>query len=152
MSRTSGNSQPVDSVLFASVLFLLGLGIVMVYSSSAIMAYKTYGNSAHFLIRSLIYATGGLAIMIVISRVPSWVWSKASKYLLVFSIILLVLTLIFGTKAKGATRWIRIAGFSFQPTELAKVAYIIFLAKSLSKLSKNGFRGEKMIRNLKKKF
>lgn len=114
-------------------LVLVGLGIVMVYSSSSVLAKARYGNSSFFLERQLIRAGIGLVVMFVLSRVPTPWLAKAARGVLAMALILLILVLVVGVGP--AERWLRLplvaAGFSFQPSEFAKLALVLYLADVL---------------------
>ena len=127
-----------DPIIFLCVLALIGIGIVMSYSASSYKAYVWYSNSSHFLSRSLIFTGLGLSLMWMCSIPTYQFWGRLSKYLLIASIIMLILTLLIGKTVNGSTRWIRIGPFSLQATEFAKIAYFIFLARNFSKIISKG--------------
>ena len=110
---------------------LVGVGVVMVYSSSWALAGTRFDDAGFFLQRQLLRAGLGLAIMFGISRVPIHWWRIAARPLLIVSVALLVLVLLFG-EGKGAQRWLPfqlpIARLSFQPSEFAKLALVLYLA------------------------
>lgn len=127
--------RPYDTALMAVVLVLIGTGVVMVYSSSVYVAEAMLNDGAHYLHRQLINATVGLVAMMFGMTLPyrklrDWVYP-----LLALSLILLLLLLIpgVGTTVGRSTRWFRLPFFSFQPSELAKLAFIVWLAYSLEK-------------------
>ena len=123
----------VDLVLLGAVLALLGLGTVMVYSSSAVFAGAKYGSSAHFLQRHLIYGGLGLLALYIGWRLDYGFYRRLSYPMLIGTLLLLALVLVVGTKIDGARRWFHIAGVSFQPSEPAKFALVVYLAHSLSR-------------------
>jgi len=124
-----------DWMLFILVLVLSGLGLVMLLSASSIMADQRYGD-AHFFfrpqVRSMIL---GFVLMLILARVPYQFWEKLAYPVLFAGLGGLVLVLVpgIGYEAGGAHRWIRLPGFSVQPSELAKIAIVIYLAYSLSR-------------------
>ncbi|NUN15608.1 MAG: putative lipid II flippase FtsW, partial [Myxococcales bacterium] len=127
--------RPYDTALMAVVLVLIGIGVVMVYSSSVYVAEAMLNNGAHYLHRQLVNATVGLVAMMFGLTLPyrklrDWVYP-----LLALSLVLLLLLLIpgVGTTVGRSTRWFRLPFFSFQPSELAKLAFIVWLAYSLEK-------------------
>ncbi len=107
----------------------------MVYSASSIMADKRFHDSFFFLKRHTVYAMAGIAIMIAISKIDYQVARKVAIPFLFFTLTLLLLLLIpgIGTEVGGATRWLRLGPLSIQPSELAKLALIVFMAYSFSK-------------------
>lgn len=118
---------------------LVSLGIVMVYSSSANFAGLRYGDTAFFLKRQLIAAGVGLVAVAGIMRVGHRRLEVLAPVLLVVSALLLIAVYTpLGLTAGGARRWLRIPGFQFQPSELAKIALLIWVARSAA------LRGEAM--------
>jgi len=124
-----------DLLILAATFALVGLGLVMVYSSSAVFAGSRYGNATHFLTRNIIYAFIGLGALYVGARVPYRYYQRGALPLLAVTLLALVALLVpgLGTKVDGAVRWFRVGGLSFQPTEAAKFALIVYLAYSLAK-------------------
>jgi cell division protein FtsW len=122
-----------DPLLFTVVLSLTAIGLVMVYSSSAIFAQQRFGDSRFFLVRDLIWTLMGLVAMAVTMRIDYSIYRRLAYPLLGMTTMLLVTVLVIGARVNGAKRWFHLGGLSFQPAELAKVALIIYLAHSLSK-------------------
>jgi len=123
-----------DRILFLVTLALVGFGVAMVFSSSAIVAKEKFGDPNYFAFKQLISATLGLAVMFIIMKVDYHLYRQPA---LVFSILALVvglLVLVFFLAAAANThRWIQLSGFSVQPSEIAKLALIFFLAYFLEK-------------------
>jgi cell division protein FtsW len=124
-------SKP-DYLLFLIVLILITIGVVMVYSASAILSLEKLGSSIHFAKRQAMWAFISLALMLVLTKVDYHHFQRISPFLLLVSLSLMVLVL-FVSPTRGATRWIRLGPASFQPTELFKYALVLFLAYSLSR-------------------
>ena len=112
-----------DYWLFLLVLALLGLGVVMVYSASAILATDRFGDAHFFLKKQLFWAVLGLAVMWGVMAVDYRRWRPLVSPLLALAFVLLVLVLIppFGQSINGTRRWLRWGPISVQPTELAKL-------------------------------
>jgi cell division protein FtsW len=131
------SSAPVrfDPLLLCSVLSLVSLGLVMVYSASAVMAQDKLGDSLYFLNRQLVAAGMGVVAMAVGMKVGWRRLARLAYPLLLVTLVLLVLVLIpgIGTTAGGARRWIRLLGFGLQPAEVAKAAWVVYLSYSLAK-------------------
>lgn len=129
------NKSLTQTCLIFIPIFLMGLGIMMIYSSSSIFAAQKYHDSAYFLKKQALFGAFGIISMLVIMRIPCFYFRKFAYPLWLASLVLLLLVLIpgIGTKAGGAVRWLRLGPFSFQPGELAKLAVIILLAYSLAK-------------------
>lgn len=117
------------------VLGLVGIGIVMVYSTSAILAGERFGDPYYFLKRQAMHAGIGFLLMILMMFFPYDMLKRLAYPIFVLSVLLLIAVLIpgIGHRAGGAMRWLKIGGFTFQPSEFAKLGLIIFLAYFLTK-------------------
>jgi len=124
-----------DLWLFITVIILMAIGICMVFSSSYIMAYKWYGDSYFFLKRQLIYAIIALIAFFFAIYTDYHYYKKFTLPILILSIALLSMVYIpsVGRSAGGASRWVKIGFFSFQPSEIAKFALILYMAESLTR-------------------
>jgi cell division protein FtsW len=122
-----------DRLLCAVVLCLTALGVVMVFSAGAAFGAKRYGDWTYFLRRESLFAVAGLAAFTFGLRTDYSVYRRWSYPLLGLVIALLAAVLIFGTRANGALRWFRLGPLSFQPSELAKFAVVLYLAVLLSR-------------------
>ncbi len=122
-----------DLLLLVTVLTLVGIGIVMVYSASAVYASQKFGVSTYFLRRDLLWATLGLVALTVATRTDFGVYRRWTYPMLVGAIGLLCAVLVVGVRINGARRWFHLAGVSFQPSELAKLALVVWLAQSLAR-------------------
>jgi cell division protein FtsW len=122
-----------DLLIMISTLSLLAIGVIMVYSASAVLAFQDYGDSAYYLKRQLIFAVLGIVAMYVTMNMDYWVWKKFAKFILILSFVLLVIVLIpgIGVIRGGARSWLGISSFGIQPSEFAKLGMIIYLAKML---------------------
>lgn len=128
-------TKHIDYPLLTVTLLLMAVGIMMVYSSSAIFAQDQYQSSAYFLKRELIFSVLGLGLIFVVKSIDYHVYYKLTYVIFFGVLILLVLVLIpgVGHEAGGARRWLRIAGLTIQPSEAAKLAMIMFLAYLMAK-------------------
>ncbi|MDP8298995.1 MAG: putative lipid II flippase FtsW [Candidatus Tantalella remota] len=131
-------------IVFLMMSILLMVGVVMIYSSSALYAHDASGDSLHFVKRHLVYLAAGIIVAVLCMSVPVGKVQHSAKAILAISIILLLVVLIpgVGKQVGGARRWLRFLGFGFQPSELAKLAVIIYIADLTS-------RKRYLIRNLK---
>jgi cell division protein FtsW len=113
---------------------LLTIGIIMVFSSSFVTAQTTYGDGFYFLKRQLLWALLGILGMIVLMRIDYRIYQKWAKPFFIVAIMLLLVVLVpgVGLKVNGARRWLGVDAFSFQPSEVAKLAVIVFLARYLA--------------------
>lgn len=134
------------SLLFV-ILFLLGFGMLMIYSASSYTAYLDYnGDSAHYLKRQLLACILGMIAMTVVANIPYHFWEKFAVLAYVFSIAIIpVVKTPLGISSHGATRWFRIPGvpLQVQPAEVVKLCMILFLACLVCKLGRNAgtFKG-----------
>lgn len=131
-----------DYSLLFIVLFLVGFGLVMLYSTSSYKAAQDFGRSTYFLEKQLFATIVGLVMMIVVANIPYHFWEKFALLGYTVSVVLLLLIIPFGKEANGAKRWLIIAGMSLQPAEVAKLAMILFLAVMVCKMGK-GIRTQK---------
>lgn len=136
---TSWNMLSLEMQLWIEVFLLVGLGVVMIYSASSIMAIRKFGDASHYLKRQLICMGLGLIIMLVFSRMPYKRLTEQVRWLLVLVVIALGLVLIpgVGVEVNNARRWFQIRGFSLQPAEYAKVIWVMYLSVSLSRKQEN---------------
>lgn len=125
------------SLLFV-VLFLIGFGLIMIYSTSSYEASMEYGDAAYYLKKQASAAVMGVAAMIVVSRIPYHFWERFGVLAYGGSafLILLVMTPL-GRESHGARRWLNLAGLSLQPAEVAKLGMIICLASLVCRMGKS---------------
>jgi cell division protein FtsW len=125
-----------DTVLLASVLALLAVGVVMVYSSSSVVALMSYGDPSYFMKRQIAWAVLGLLAMMITMRIDHERLGdkRVIGLLLVFTLVLLVAVLVpgIGRTINGARRWLRFGPLSFQPAELMKFTLVVYLSGYLS--------------------
>jgi cell division protein FtsW len=127
----------VDRWLFTVTMLLVFVGLVMVFSASAVMARERFGSPYAFLLKQLLWAAAGLAAMVVAMRVD---YRRYKHPALVFSLLglttLLLISVFFLDRSHNTHRWFRAGGFSFQPSELAKPVLILFLGYFLEARTK----------------
>jgi cell division protein FtsW len=119
-----------------TVAALLLFGFLALYSASTVESFKNFGNTTYYVQHQFLYGgLIGLVAMIAASRIPYRYWQKYLPLLLVVSLILLVLVKVngIGLRFGGADRWISLLGFTFQPSELAKLVVVLYLATWLDK-------------------
>jgi cell division protein FtsW len=119
----------IDKWLFGSTLLLVVIGVVMVFSASAVMAGDRFGSPYYFLLRQLGWAAAGLGAMAAIMHFDYRRWKHPA---IVFTLLglttLLLVAVFFLDRSHNTHRWVRLGAMSFQPSELAKPALILFLA------------------------
>src|SRR5665213_3785915 len=118
-----------DRWMFGSTLALCLVGAIMVFSASAVMARDQYGNGSHFLLRQLLWLACGLGAMMAMMNLD---YRKLRRPAVIFTILIGVLVMLCGVffldKSHATHRWIRLGPASLQPSELAKLAVIFYLA------------------------
>ncbi len=147
-SRLGSDSRPDVSiliprlVLIGIVAVLMVFGTVMIYSASSVEAYSTYGDSMYFFKRQLALAAAGVAAAVVITRIPLSFWLKEYVAWGFWAVVVLVLgaNLAMGFVGFGAKRWIAVGGFTFQPSEFAKISVMILCTFLLVKYRSGGYR------------
>lgn len=129
--RTSG-----DKVIWATVVLLGLVSLLVVYSSTGLLAYRVNrGNTEIYLFKQVMFISIGVAIIYFAHRVNYTLYSKWSKILFVIAVPLLIWTLFFGVKLNEGSRWIRLPliNLTFQTSDLAKLALFMYLGRLLSK-------------------
>lgn len=135
-----------DKYMITAILFLMVVSILAVYSSASVLAYQKWGGDVgRVLFRHCVMLMGGIVIMCFTSRIKPGIWSGLAWPLLILALTLQVLTLVAGTSINGSSRWLTVAGFQFQPSEISKVALMVFVAKQLSVNATNKGRAFWMI-------
>ena len=137
MTQQSHRSQSVfyDVQLLFPVLFLVGIGIVMVYSASSALAIKKFGSDYFFLKKQALFAFSGVVVLVVSRHFPYRYYRILAYPLLGLSLALLAVIQFtnLGLSVGGSIRWLQLGSFSFQPSELARIALVIYLAYSMEK-------------------
>jgi cell division protein FtsW len=124
-----------DYILFFTVLTILALGIVMVFSASMVKSIRFYDSPYHFLMRQSLWASIGLSAMLFLMNFDCWRYRRFIPHLYALSVLMLVLVLVpgIGQVREGARRWLGFGTLGFQPAELAKATTVLFLADSLAR-------------------
>lgn len=127
--------RDVDPVLLTAALALLAIGVAMVYSAGAIYAADLHGSETFYIRRHAIYAALGLLVLSGCAAIPYQSWRPWTYPILIGVTVLLVAVLVpgIGVSMGGATRWLQIGPLNLQPSEMAKLALVIYLAYSLEK-------------------
>ena len=125
----------VDKWMLLAVIALLALGMTMVLSTSYLYSQERYGDGTYFFRKQLIAMGAGAVALVACSMVPSALYRRFAYPILAISFVVLLLVLIpgIGVSRGGARRWIMFTGFAFQPSELAKLALVFYLARSMAK-------------------
>ena len=143
LNRTKG-----DKVIWATVILLALISMLVVYSSTGLLAYRyNKGNTEIYLFKQVMFITLGIMIIYFAHRVNYTIYSRVAKVLFLVAIPLLIYTLFFGVRLNEGSRWIRlpIINLTFQTSDLAKLALFMYLGRLLS-------RKQHVIKDLKKGF
>lgn len=131
--RTRASLAPRDNILLYTTLTLVAVGLVSVFTASAVQADVETGNSMSILIKQIISAVMGLALLFTTARIPFTRWRSLTLSAGITAIGLLLMTMVIGNTANGSERWILLPfGFTFQPSDFAKVAAILLMAQATS--------------------
>lgn len=134
LSNTKG-----DRWIWLIVILLSAISLLAVYSSTGTLAYKRGVGVESILMKHLAMVVGGIALMYISHKLDYRYYAGISKLLMIVTIPLLLYTLVFGAHINNASRWIAIpgTGLSFQTSDLAKLALITYLARTLSRKQEN---------------
>ena len=140
----SGHTEKPDYLFVGAFFMLLFIGVVMLSSASAVLSYQKFGTPYYYVIHQILYGLmPGLGLLFVASRIDYHVWRRFVVPLLMVSIGLLVLVFLpgIGYEYGGARRWVHLGPLLFQPSELVKLSFLLYLATWLSS------KGAKNIQN-----
>jgi cell division protein FtsW len=123
-----------DNLLFAVTLILALFGLIMVYSASAVIALQLFQDKYYFLIKHLISLVAGFAVLVILMHVNyRWFRKPWLVYTLVGISLALLILVLFAPAQHNTNRWFRFGSFAFQPSELSKIALVLYLAYILEK-------------------
>ena len=128
-------AQAIDYSILFLVLFLVGFGLVILYSTSSYKGSLLHNDTAYWLKKQAFFAVIGIAGMMIISRLDYHIWKKKWWFIWAVyggTIALLLLTFVIGAASHGSKRWLPLGPISFQPSELAKITLNLFLAAYIS--------------------
>jgi cell division protein FtsW len=145
-SRTSRLAPP-DTVLFASIAALVAIGLIMIYSASSATAYATYRDTAFYLKRQALWLVVALVCAFVAYRIDYRKLRSAAPLGIALAFIGLIAVLVphVGVSSGGSRRWLGVEALSFEPSEFAKLALVVFLAAKLATL---GERARSLVRGV----
>ena len=133
--KQTKNRYGYDPFLLLSMVMLLGIGVVMVYSASSVIAMKRFGSDIYFFKKQALHALVAILVLVCCRHVPYSCYRTLVYPILGIAFLSLMALYVpgVGHTVGGAKRWLRFFGVSFQPSEFARVALIIYLAYSMSK-------------------
>lgn len=118
------------SLLFVTI-FVVGFGLLMIYSTSSYTAQMNEGDAEYYFKKQLIFTVIGFAAMYATYRIDYHLWHKLALPIFIFSLLLVLALIPFGSSANGATRWIRFGGIGVQPADVGKTAVIIMVSSAV---------------------
>lgn len=132
MYKLNKKMGSIDFILFSTIMLLIAIGVVMVYSASSYMAFfdKNIQDSTYYLKKQGLWAIIGTVFMFAAIKFDYHKIKKYTRILMIFSVILLLIVFAFEA-TKGAQRWIRLGSVGFQPSEIAKYIVVLYMAKSI---------------------
>ena len=122
----------IDMPFLLLTVLLVLIGVIMMFSASYASAYAKEGESTHYFARQGMFALAGIGIMLFVSRLNYQMWRMLAVPILGVTMVLMMVTPVFGLTGGGATRWIQLGPLSFQPSEVAKLAVILTFAAMIS--------------------
>lgn len=127
---TRPSEHEPDKSLISAMFFLVVFGLVMLFSASSVVSYARFGTTSHYFFRQFIWVVLSVGIFWIVSKIDYRSLKKFAVFFLFASIILLILVFIPGLRAEYGTArsWINLFGYSFQPSELVKLSFLIYLA------------------------
>lgn len=133
-------SNNYDKILLATVILLSVFGLIMISSASVVVSYNNFGYNHYYLSHQFLYGfLPGMAFLFLFKKYDYHIFRKYAAFLLIATVILLFLVFVpdLGFGLKGASRWISFGGVSIQPSEIAKLTFILYLAAWLEGRGKN---------------
>ncbi|MBI2644895.1 FtsW/RodA/SpoVE family cell cycle protein, partial [Candidatus Uhrbacteria bacterium] len=133
-----------DRLFVVSFFVLVGIGLLLLSSASAVVSFQKYGTSYYYVTHQLLFGfLPGLAVFALCSAIDYRIWKQWAFPLLLISIALLAAVFLpgIGLEHGGARRWIHLGVFSFQPSEIVKLTFLLYVAAWLSG------KGEKNIKD-----
>ncbi len=125
-----------DVILIGIVLILVVIGLVILYSASSYNGENRFGDAYYYVKKQLFATSLGLALMYMMANIDYHIWKKLALWIYMIAILLSVAVIFVGSEYNGSKRWLSIGPISFQPSEFAKIAVIIFLAFTIVKFEK----------------
>lgn len=131
MAEDTKNKSARNFVILMIIFAIIS--IVSIYSASFTVGERLFNNGNYFFIRQIIWYTLGTVAFVVFSKIDYRIYKRYINHIYGVGFFLLLMVEFFGSKTKGAVRWIKIGGFSLQPAEIAKIIFVIFLVVTVEK-------------------
>lgn len=135
-----------DYGLLFFVIFLIGFGLVMLYSTSAYNGQVKFGDSAFYLKRQLRATVLGLIAMFLVAKTDYHFWYRNATMIYMLAMGLNFIVIFAGSEYSGSTRWLALGPFSFQPSEIAKIGVIVFVSYIISRSPKKMAIGQNIMK------
>ena len=135
-----------DYGLLFFVIFLIGFGLVMLYSTSAYNGQVKFGDSAFYLKRQLRATVLGLIAMFLVAKTDYHFWYRNATMIYMLAMGLNFIVIFAGSEYSGSTRWLALGPFSFQPSEIAKIGVIVFVSYIISRSPKKMAIGQNILK------
>lgn len=140
------NKKKFEYFIFTALVFIVIFGLIVLYSASSIYAKKTYGSSVYLFLRQLIFCIVGIFLTLFISFTNYKMYVKLAHYFFIACFVLVILTTFAGRISRGSSRWFELRGVTFQPSELMKLALILYLPTVLKELKDKLDRKDSFLR------
>ena len=125
------NNKNIDFIMILVVLALCIYGITMLYSASQLYSTNMYNDEMYSARKQAIIMIAGIIISFIVSNIDYKIYYHTSKLLYIIALMFLIATTLATTMSRGVNRWINFSVISFQPSELVKIAMILFLPRVL---------------------
>ncbi len=132
-TRKQTQKSSMDFTLFAVVMLLCAFGLIMVFSASYYYAQTKFGDGLYYLRSQSMFLLLGLVALMILSRVNYHFWDHLRVPFLIITMVLMFAVVFWGVERNGARRWLNIFGLSFQPSELAKFALVLYMSAFMAK-------------------
>ena len=124
----------IDMTLFSILMIMIAFGLIMVFSASSPSAFYQQDDQFYYIKRQLIWTVIGFAVMLIVSNIDYKVIKKWAGMFCVVTFIMMILVPLIGIEVNGAKRWLGVGSLTFQPSEIAKFAIILFMSKKISEM------------------
>lgn len=131
--KNAGRRQSFDMVLLTDILLLVAVGLLILYSASAYNGEVRFHDSFYYLKKQAFAMSLGLACMYAAFSVDYHIWERLAVPAYLLAVVLSIAVMFFGKEYNGSKRWLSLGPLSFQPSEFAKLALIVFLAWAVSR-------------------
>ena len=138
-----GKKGRMDYTLLLIVVLLVVIGLVILYSTSAYNGQVKFHDSFYYLKKQAFATVLGIVLMLFVAGMDYHIWQRLAVFGYLAAVALSVAVMLFGREINGSKRWLALGPFSFQPSEFAKIALVLYLAAALATYeSKKSFKEE----------